>query len=94
VAEHSAFSAGEPAVSAGLASHHFEDSEGLRVLLIQLRDAGPGAWAHDREAAELFHFAASKYRPLARKHGLDEWEAATAAFHAMLAESTVNARDR
>ena len=36
-------------------------------------------------------YTATKYRPLARKHGLDAWAVASAAFEVMLAPSTRNA---
>jgi hypothetical protein len=93
VAELSAFPAGDSADPSGSASRDFTSPEGLRVLLVRLHDAGPIAWVHDGEAAELFAFTASKYRPLARKYGLDPWEVVSFAFDAMLAESTVGARD-
>lgn len=64
-------------------SRGFEDSEGLRALLHRLADAGEGAWQRDPEVTALMRHAADKYAALARKHGLDPWEAATAAFHAM-----------
>jgi hypothetical protein len=38
-------------------------------------------------------YAAEKYAALARKHGLDPWEAAAAAFDAMRANSTLRADD-
>lgn len=69
----------------------FESPEGLRALLTRLHDSGPGAWRGDREAAELMRYTASKYRLLARKHGLDAWSVASVAFEAMLAPSTRNA---
>ena len=62
--------------------------EGLRTLLIRLHESGLGAWRGDREAAELMRYTAIKYRPLARKHRLDPWEVASAAFEVMLAPST------
>ncbi|GAA1491031.1 hypothetical protein [Brachybacterium sacelli] len=62
---------------------NFITSEGLRALLHRLHAAGPGAWEHDPTAAELMAFTAEKYAPLARKHGLDPWEAASAAFDVM-----------
>nr|WP_206694011.1 exopolyphosphatase [Microbacterium lacticum] len=65
----------------------------MRALLIRLHGAGPGAWHRDREAAELMRYTAVKYRPLARKHGLDPWEIASAAFEVMLAPSTPKADD-
>ena len=61
----------------------FEDGEGLRTLLNRLQEAGAGAWQDDPEVAALMRHAATKYAALARKHGLDPWEAATAAYHAM-----------
>lgn len=61
----------------------FENSERLRELLTRLNTAGPDAWRTDPEAAALMQHAAQKYGSLARKHGLDPWEAATAAFEAM-----------
>jgi len=61
----------------------FENSERLRALLTRLNDDGPDTWRLDPEAAALMRHAAQKYAALARKHGLDPWEAATAAFEAM-----------
>ena len=57
----------------------FTTGEGLRTLLTRLHEAGEGAWASDPVARELMAYAAQKYTPLARKHGLDPWEAASAA---------------
>lgn len=71
--------------------HEFESPHGLRALLVRLHESGPGAWRGDREASELMRYTATKYRPLARKHGLDAWEVASAAFEVMLAPSTRNA---
>lgn len=71
----------------------FEDSEALRALLTRLHEAGRGAWRHDPEAAALMEHAASKYAALARKHGLDPWEAASAAFEAMRGAATRRAED-
>ena len=71
----------------------FEDSEGLRALLHRLHVAGPGAWRHDPEAAELMAFAARRYARLAAKYGQTREDAATAAFEAMLNPSTRNATD-
>ena len=78
----------EAAAPADSASHDLDTPEGLRALLIRLHESGPGAWRGDREAAELMRYTAVKYRPLARKHGLDPWEIASAAFEVMLAPST------
>ena len=61
----------------------FEHSEGLRALLIRLHEGGQWAWRHDPEVAALMRHAADKYAALARRHGLDPWEAAAAAFDAM-----------
>lgn len=61
----------------------FEHSEGLRTLLIRLHEEGQWAWRHDPVVAALMQHAATKYAALARRHGLDPWEAAAAAFDAM-----------
>lgn len=71
----------------------FENSERLRELLTRLNTEGPDAWRNDPEAAALMHHAAQKYAALARKHGLDPWEAATAAFEAMRTPSVRRADD-
>lgn len=71
----------------------FTTSEGLRVLLCRLHTAGPGAWQHDPAGAELMVFVAEKYAPLAHKHGLDPWEAASAAFDVMLTQAVRTAVD-
>lgn len=71
----------------------FEDSEELRALLNRLHQAGRGAWRNDPEAAALMRHAADKYAALAKKHGLDPWEAASAAFEAMRGAATRKADD-
>lgn len=71
----------------------YRTSEGLRVLLHRLRRQGPDAWEHDPVAAELMEFAAEKYAALARKHGLDPWEAASAAFDVMRTKAARTAVD-
>ncbi|QBE49677.1 hypothetical protein [Leucobacter triazinivorans] len=71
----------------------FENSERLRELLTRLDIDGPGAWRSDPEAAALMRHAAQKYAALARKHGLDPWEAATAAFEAMRTAAVRRADD-
>lgn len=71
----------------------FESSERLRELLTRLNDEGPGAWRSDPEAAALMQHAAQRYAALARKHGLDPWEAATAAFEAMRTAAVRRADD-
>lgn len=71
----------------------FTTSEGLRALLRRLHHSGTHAWKHDRVAADLAVFAAEKYAALARKHGLDPWEAASAAFDVMRTRSARDADD-
>ncbi|QQT70805.1 hypothetical protein I6I57_08160 [Brevibacterium casei] len=71
----------------------FTTSKGLRHVLVRLHEAGPASWEHDPTAGALVSYAADKYAGLARKHGLDPWEAASAAFEAMRNESTRTARD-
>ncbi len=71
----------------------FEDSEVLRALLDRLSRAGRGAWRWDPEVAALMRHAAQKYAALAKKHGLDPWEAASAAFDAMRNPSVRRAAD-
>ncbi|MGP5077870.1 hypothetical protein [Brevibacterium sp. S111] len=71
----------------------YTTSAGLRALLRRLHQAGEGAWEHDTLARELMRFAAEKYGALARKHGLDPWEAASAAFDVMRTRSAREAVD-
>ncbi|GAA0993309.1 hypothetical protein [Subtercola frigoramans] len=71
----------------------FENSENLRILLNRLHDAGAHAWQSDADAAALMRHAATKYAALARKHGLDPWEAAAAAFEAMRTPAVRRADD-
>ncbi|OYO08843.1 hypothetical protein CGZ94_20335 [Enemella evansiae] len=71
----------------------FTRSEGLRALLNRLHEAGPGAWRHDPVAADLMIYAADKYDLLASKHGLDPWEAASAAFDVMRTKAARTADD-
>ena len=71
----------------------FHTGEGLRRLLQRLHEAGPRAWAGDLEVAELMAYVAVKYEPLARKHGLDTWEAASAAFDVMRTKAARTADD-
>lgn len=71
----------------------FTTSEGLRALLHRLHAAGPGTWEHDPIAAKLMTFTAEKYAPLARKHRLDPWEAASAAFDVMRTKAAREAVD-
>lgn len=71
----------------------FRGSEGLRTVLERLQSDGGAGWRTDPEAAELMRYAADRYGALARKHGLDPWEAAAAAFDAMRAPATLRADD-
>ncbi|WP_335622233.1 hypothetical protein [Agromyces aureus] len=75
------------------ATQAFRSSEGLRTLLRRLQESDGAAWRTDPEASALLQFAAEKYSALARKHGLDPWEAASAAFDAMRAPATLRADD-
>lgn len=75
------------------ARHGFEHSEGLRALLIRLHEDGQSAWRRDPEVAALMQHAANKYGALARRHGLDPWEASAAAFDAMRTRSVRHADD-
>ena len=75
--------------TARTARDRFEDSEALRALLNRLHDAGRDAWRTDPEAAALMRHAAQRYGALAKKHGLDPWEAASAAFEAMRGAATL-----
>ncbi|WP_308465209.1 hypothetical protein [Rathayibacter soli] len=71
----------------------FETSEGLRDLLNRLHAAGCDTWQHNPEVAALMTHAANRYAALARKHGLDPWEAAAAAFEAMRTQAVRTADD-
>lgn len=71
----------------------FGDAEGLRRLLVRLDRAGPGSWRTDPEAAALMTFCADRYAALARKFDQTPHDAATAAFEAMLYDSTMTAED-
>lgn len=83
----------ESAVTVSSTCPEFESPEGLRALLLRLYESGPEVWRTDRQAAELMRYVAVRYRRLARKHGLDAWEVASAAFEVMLAPSTRNAQN-
>lgn len=76
-----------------VATEDFTTSEGLRQLLTRLHAAGTRAWERDPAAAALVAYAADKYAALARKHGLDPWEAASAAFEVMRSRSAREAVD-
>ncbi|WP_235940833.1 hypothetical protein [Paramicrobacterium fandaimingii] len=83
----------EPASEEPRAAEDFTTSSGLRALLDRLHSAGPGAWSADPVAQELMRYAADKYAALARKHHLDPWEAASAAFDVMRTPSARRAMD-
>lgn len=68
-------------------------SAGIRQLLTELHYAGPGAWRHDPDAAELMGYAARKYAALARKHGLEPEDAAYAAFDVLRTDAVRRADD-
>lgn len=71
----------------------FSTGDGLRALLYRLRAAGPDSWVADPVARDLMAFVADKYAPLARKHHLDPWEAASAAFDVMRTRAARMAND-
>jgi len=71
----------------------FTTGEGLRTLLTRLHNAGREAWRTDPDVVALMDYTATKYAPLARKHGLDAWEAASAAFDVMRTPSVLRAND-
>src|SRR5690606_28956898 len=71
-----------PSKSGG-AGEDLPTSERLRALRHRVHEADARSWREDPGARELMQYAAEKYEPLARKHGLDPWEAATAAFEVM-----------
>ena len=79
--------------STGGAAMTFRESEGLRRLLARLQADGGAHWRSDPEASELMRFTAQRYAGLARKHYLDPWEAAAAAYDAMRAPSTLRSDD-
>lgn len=102
MASQSSWSAASPSVpsarateipESGSARAAFESSEGLRELLERLAAQDHGAWRHDAEAAGLMGYVVRRYAKLARKHGLDPWDAAAAAFDAMRSSAVRNADD-
>ena len=84
---------GPEAPESATARASFESSEGLRELLERLAAQDHGAWRHDVEAAALMGYVVRRYAKLARKHGLDPWDAAAAAFDAMRSSAVRNADD-
>ena len=62
-------------------------------LLERLAAQDHGAWRRDAEAAALMGYVVRRYAKLARKHGLDPWDAAAAAFDAMRSSAVRNADD-
>jgi len=93
-ADTSAYSSGAPDASPSpTVPALFESSEGLRGLLERLAGEDHGAWRNDPEAAALMGYVVRRYAKLARKHGLDPWDAAAAAFDAMRSSAVRNADD-
>ncbi|MGE3192549.1 MAG: hypothetical protein AB7L91_15215 [Dehalococcoidia bacterium] len=80
-------------MSALVAPSSFRTPEGLRALLKRLHDEGDSAWRRNVDVTALMEYTAGRYAGLARKHGLDPWEAASAAFDAMRTSSVRNAED-
>jgi len=80
-------------MSASAAPTSFRTPEGLRALLARLHNDGKGAWRRDVDVAALMEYTAGRYASLARKHGLDPWEAASAAFDVMRTPAVRNAED-
>lgn len=74
-------------------ANDFHVAEGLRAFLVRMQRTGGRGWRTDPEAAELMRYASTRYAALARKHGLDPWEAAAAAFDAMRAPGVRRADD-
>ncbi|MGH3974701.1 MAG: hypothetical protein ACRDS9_15425 [Pseudonocardiaceae bacterium] len=71
----------------------FTTPAGLRLLLTELHYAGPSAWRHDTDAADLMDHAAQKYAALARRHGLEPADAAYAAFNVLRTDAVRRAHD-
>jgi hypothetical protein len=71
----------------------FASPEGLRQLLLRLRDAGPDAWATDPEAEALLDHCAHRFGALARRYRQTPHDAAVAAFEVLRAPATVRAVD-
>ncbi|WP_317982631.1 hypothetical protein [Nesterenkonia ebinurensis] len=59
----------------------------------RLYTQGHDAWVRDPVAADLMEYTSQKYAGLAIKHGLDPWEAASAAFDVMRTRAAREARD-
>ena len=57
----------------------FATAEGLRLLLLDLAYAGPGAWQTSPDAAELMTYTMDKYAGLANKYGVEPIDAAAIA---------------
>src|SRR5699024_6366477 len=94
VAERTCLSGGATITTTPAAAHiDFTTGEGLRSLLTRIHDAGRTAWRSDRDVPSLMDYTATKYAPLARKHGLDAWEGASAAFDVMRTPSVLRADD-
>lgn len=80
-------------MSALAAPPSFRTPEGLRALLERLHGEGDSAWRRNVDVTALMEYTAGRYASLARKHGLDPWEAASAAFDAMRTPAVRTADD-
>lgn len=69
----------------------FATPEGLRALLIRLRDAGPGTWQRDPDAEALLRYCTVRYGALARRHRQTPDDAAAAAFEVLRGAATARA---
>jgi hypothetical protein len=75
------------------ATPDFVTAEGLRLLLVRLRYSGTAGWRDDPEASALMSYTMDKYGALARRHGYEPAEAASAAFDAMRTRAVRVAED-
>lgn len=71
----------------------FKSPEGLRILLLELRLAGPESWRQDDDAFALMAYINDKYAALAVKHQLRPEDAAYAAFEALRSDAVLTAED-
>lgn len=74
-------------------NENFTSGEGLRALLLRLRDSEPGIWHQDPEARALLEYIATRYERLCRKWGRDPGEGVAAAFIAMQGDYLLGADD-
>src|SRR5690625_4868461 len=92
--ERTCLSGGATIMTTTLTAHiDFTTGEGLRILLIGIHAEGKAAWRSDIDVPAFMDYTATKYAPLARKHDLDAWEAASAAFDVMRTPSVLRAND-